>query len=406
MNQIQPNNITVYIPTKIQPLFSTKKRFIVIFGGRGSGKSWGVALFLILKAMNFKIRVLCTREIQNSIKDSVHKLLSDTISKYHFDKYFIITEKSIKSINGSEFIFKGLRHNPNDIKSTEGIDYCWVEEAHSVSRKSLEILTPTIRKECSQIIFTYNPTDEFDPVHADYTLGDRDDILKINVNHNDNKKFPAVLKAEMEYDKRVDYDKYLHIWEGKCQKHSDAQVFFKKWQVDNFNTEELKPEFIYFGADWGFSQDATCLIRCFIKDNILYIDYEVYGVGVDIDKTPQMFDNVPDCRKYDIIADSARPETISYMKRNGFRIRGAYKGAGSVEDGIAYLRSFEKIIIHERCKHAIDEFRLYSYKVDPHTGIISNKLEDKNNHCIDALRYALEDRMRHRQGKVIQKTGW
>ena len=365
-----------------------------------------MADFLVLKGYEQTKRILCTREIQKAIKDSVYKLLSDTIAKHKLESHYTIKYDSIVGRNGTEFLFKGLRHNPYDIKSTEGLDYAWIEEAQSVSKQSLEILIPTVRKENSQIIFTYNPTDELDPVHTDFTLADREDILKINMNYTDNPFFPEVLRREMEYDKRTDYDKYLHIWEGRCQKHSDAQVFFKKWSVDSFDTNELKPEFLYFGADWGFSQDATVLVRCFIKDNILYIDHEVYGVGIDIDKTPQMFDNVPDCRRFDIIADSARPETISYMSRNGFRIRGAYKGAGSVEDGIAYIRSFEKIVIHERCKHTIDEFRLYSYKVDPHTGIISNKLEDKNNHCIDALRYALEDRMRHRQGKTIQKTGW
>lgn len=398
-------NLNIKVPEKFIPIFSSQHRYIDIYGGRGSGKSWAVALFLLVKALESTKRILCAREIQKSIKDSVHKLLSDMIAEYNLDT-FTVKVDSIVNRNGSEFIFKGLRHNAHEIKSTEGLDYAWIEEAHSVSKNSLNILIPTVRKEGSQIIYTYNPTNDDDPVHADFTTTERSDTLKINANYYDNPFFPDVLKAEMEYDKKHDYDKYMHIWEGLCQKHSEAQVFFGKWAVDNFNTDDLRPDMFYFGADWGFSQDPTVLVRCFIIDNTLYIDNEVYGIGVDIDKTPEMFDRIPESRRYWIIADSARPETISYMSRNGFRIRGAQKGAGSVEDGISYLRGFEKIIIHESCRHTIDEFRLYSYKIDKYTEQITNKLEDNNNHIIDALRYALEDRMRARAGKSIQITGW
>lgn len=377
------------VPIKLKPLYFTDKRFIVIYGGRGSAKSWGVADFLIIKAVNDKKRILCTREIQKSIKDSVHKLLTDRINTLNLQSFFKITEKQIVGINGSEFIFKGLRHNPDDIKSTEGIDYCWDEEAQSTSKKSLEILTPTIRKPNSQIIFTYNPTNITDPVHTDYTLAERDDCLKIEMNWQDNPFFPDVLGAERDYDKRVDYDKYLHKWEGQCVKHSEAQIFYGKWEVDSFKTPENVV--FYYGADWGFSNDPTCLVRSFIVNKTLYIDYEAWGVGVDIDKTPELFDLVPGSRLYNIKADSARPETISYMVNQGFRIRGARKGKGSVLDGIYKIRGFEKIIIHQRCQKTIEEFRNYSWKVDQRTEEISNVPEDKCNHIIDALRYALED---------------
>ena len=212
-----------------------------------------------------------------------------------------------------------------------------------------------------------------------------------------------VLKNELNYDKRVDFDKYLHKWEGQCVKHSEAQIFYGKWRIDDFETNA---DTFYYGADWGFSQDPTALVRCFILDNRLYIDQCAYGVGVDIDKTPGLFDTVVDSRKWQITADSARPETISYMNRNGFRIKSSIKGAGSVADGITYLRGFEEIIIHSRCRPVIDEFSNYCWKTDRITGNILPVPEDKHNHCIDALRYALEDLMRHRQGRVIQKTGW
>ena len=396
-------DLKLQIPNKFLPLFTTDKRYIDLYGGRGSGKSHVIATFLIIKALKEKTRILCAREIQNSIKDSVHKLLADKIDELKLDKYFTVKHDSIVCMNGSEFIFKGLLRNPQEVKSLEGADYCWIEEAMAVSRKSLEILTPTIRKPGSQIIFTYNPTNEDDPVHADYTLIDRDDTLKIESNYDDNPFFPEVLRAEMEYTKRTDFDKYLHIWKGQCVKHSQAQVFYGKWQVEDF---EHGDEFLYFGADWGFSNDPTALVRCFIRDNNLYIDYEAWGIGIDIDKTPAMFSQIPDSDKYPITADSARPETISYMQQHGFhKMKRSIKGKGSVEDGIAHLRGYEKIIIHSRCKKTIDEFRHYCYKTDNKTGQISSVLEDQFNHVIDALRYSLEDVMKHRTMKATLSLG-
>ena len=206
----------------------------------------------------------------------------------------------------------------------------------------------------------------------------------------------------MEYDRENDYDKYLHIWEGQTVKHSNAQIFYGKWKVEDFETP--KDTFFYFGADWGFSQDPTTLIRCFVKDKNLYIDYEAYGVGVDIDLTPNLFDDIPESRKYQIIADSARPETISYMSKQGFKVVKCKKYSGSVEDGIQKIRGFEKVIIHPRCKNVVYEFRTYCYKVDALTGIISSVIEDKNNHCIDAIRYAIDNI--NRKSAVVKLTGW
>jgi len=383
------------IPEKLLPIYSTNKRYIVIHGGRGSSKSWTVADFLILKAYETEKRILCTREIQKSIKDSVHKLICDRIKALGLESFFVITERSIRGTNGSEFIFAGLKHNPDIIKSMEGIDYAWCEEAQSLSRKSMEILTPTIRKEGSQIIYTYNPTNEDDPVHEDYTLVDRSDTLEIEINYNDNPFFPDVLKEELEYDKRTDHDKYLHKWEGKCVAHSEAQIFFGKWQVEEFEAPE--GTFFYFGADWGFSNDPSTLVRCYVNENILYIDYEFYEVGVDIDKLPERFSRIPESKKFPIVGDSARPDTINYIHRNGYMIERSIKGKGSIEDGVQFIRSMERIVIHPRCKHTIDEFRHYSYVVDSKTDKISNKIEDKNNHIIDALRYALEKLMRNTQ---------
>ncbi|MDD5363603.1 MAG: PBSX family phage terminase large subunit [Ignavibacteria bacterium] len=217
--------MNIEVPEKLLPLYTTEKRFIDIYGGRGGAKSQGVATFLLVKALSKKNRVLCTREVQLSIKDSVWQLLCEIISLYKWDSLFSITDKVILcKKNGSDFIFKGLHGNASDIRSIQGIQYAWVEEAQSVSRKSLESLVPTVRNPGSQIIFTYNPTLEEDPVHADYTLADRDDTLKIEINWKDNPWFPEVLKADMEYDRKTNYGKYLHIWEGKCEQFTNEQI--------------------------------------------------------------------------------------------------------------------------------------------------------------------------------------
>ena len=157
----------------------------------------------------------------------------------------------------------------------------------------------------------------------------------------------------------------------------------------------------FHGCDWGFANDPTALVRCFIKNNVLYIDREAYGVGVELDETPQLFDSIETTRRWLIYADSARPETIAFMKRRGYRIEPATKWAGSVEDGLAVLKSFDKIIIHPRCVHAADEFYKYSYKVDKNNGDVLPILIDANNHILDSLRYSLTVYIHGRGGMNI-----
>jgi PBSX family phage terminase large subunit len=217
--------MNIEVPEKLLPLYTTDKRFIVIGGGRGGAKSHGVGDFLLVQSHARKSRFLCCREVQNSIRDSVWQLLVEKIHRYEWERLFDITDKTIvHKKTRSDFIFKGMYGNAQDIKSTEGIQYAWVEEAQSVSRKSLDILTPTVRNPGSQIIFTYNPTLEDDPVHMDYMLAERDDTLKIQINWRDNPWFPDVLRSDMEYDKKISMSKYLHVWEGHCEIFSDEMV--------------------------------------------------------------------------------------------------------------------------------------------------------------------------------------
>jgi len=284
----------------------------------------------------------------------------------------------------------------------EGIDVCWVEEAQTVSKSSLKELVPTVRKPGSQLIFTWNPRNEDDPVDEMFRceyLPPRSHVVEVN--YPDNPWFPDVLREEMEYDRKRDIDKYLNVWMGGYVKNSESRVF-KNWTVQEFDTEENT--IFRFGADWGFANDPTVLVRMAIDvdGKKIYIDQEAYKIGCKIVNTPALFDTVEGARKWEITADSARPETISHMQDAGFNMIGAKKGPGSIEDGIEFLKSFD-IIVHPRCKHTIDELTHYKYKTDPLTDKILPIFEDKNNHVIDALRYGCESvRNIGREAEVMQ----
>jgi phage terminase large subunit len=306
---------------------------------------------------------------------------------------YTITRDAIRCTSGTEFIFKGLRSNPQEIKSTEGIDICWVEEAAAVSADSWDILIPTVRKPNSEIWLTFNPLDESDPTYQRFVINAPDDAYVCKVNYDGNPAFPDVLKKEMEWLKARDYESYLHIWEGEVRKHSNAVIFAGRFRVEEFETP--KDARFYHGADWGFANDPTALVRCFIQDRTLYIDKEAWGVGVELDETPALFDIIETARKWPIKADNARPETISFMRRRGFNITAAKKWQGSVEDGVEFLKTFD-IVIHPRCRHMIDEMNHYSYKVDKQTGEILPIIVDAWNHLEDSLRYALSDMIRGR----------
>ena len=380
-------------------------RYKVMRGGRGSGKSRSAATALLLQASTEPHRVLCVREIQKSIKDSVKRLLDDEIERLGLSYFYESTENEIRGKNGSLFIFAGLRGNSASIKSMEGVTRCWAEESQTLSKSSLDDLIPTIRAPGSELWFTYNPRFDTDPIDVMFKADELPpNTLLFHVNYTDNPWFPDVLRQEMEYDKKRDMDKYLHIWEGQYQTSSEARVF-KNWTVEEF---DVKPDWVLRqGADWGFSIDPSVLVQCAIEGKKLYVAHEAYMVGCEIDALPALFMTVPDSERWPIIADSARPETISYMQRHGFpKVMPAVKGARSLEEGVEFLKSYD-IVVHPRCKHLIDELTLYSYKRDPLTDKIMPVLEDKDNHVIDSLRYACEGarRMAKQTLKPIQYRG-
>ena len=366
-------------------------RYKGAYGGRGSGKSHFFAEMMVEEhIMDAKRRSVCVREVQKSLGQSVKRLLELKIEALNAGSYFEVQDAVIKSKRGDGLIlFQGMQnHTADSIKSLEGYDCAWVEESQSLSQNSLDLLRPTIRKPGSELWFTWNPRQATDPVDTLLRgLTPPKDAIILPVNFDDNPWFPSVLRDEMEYDQRRDPDKYMHVWRGEYVRNSETRVF-KNWKIEEF---EAPPDAIHrLGADWGFAVDPTTLVRCHIIGRTLYVDYEAYMVGCEILNTPDLFMTVPESEMWPMVADSARPETISHMRRNGFpKIMAAVKGPKSVEDGVEWLKSYN-IIVHPRCEHTIDELTLYSYKQDPLTNKILPVLEDKKNHVIDALRYACE----------------
>lgn len=385
-------HIDIDCPAIFRGLWENKCRYKVLYGGRGSGKTHQVAEYLVVNSLLQKEKILCTREIQRSIKESVHAVLVSKINALGLGKYFTITENKISNITGSEFIFAGLRMNIDSIKSIEGITKCWIEEAQSVSRKSLDILRPTIRTKDSEIIITFNPEREQDPVWQDFIINTPDSAYVQKVNYNDNPFFSDDLEKERKECFDKNQDDYKWIWLGELRKISDAQIFKNVYEVHEFETP--KNARFYHGADWGFADDPTALVRCFIQNGCLYIDKETCGKHVELDDMPRLFNTIDTIKKWPTYGDSARPDIIKYMQRRGYHIRKCEKWPGSIEQGIAYIRNFEKVIIHPRCTSTIDEFDKYSYKQDRNSNEILPVPEDRNNHCIDALRYALTKKIK------------
>jgi len=402
-----------------QPLLAPN-RYKGAYGGRGGAKSHFFAELLLHRCVVQPTRAVCVREIQRSLEQSVKRLLEDKIVSLGLSERFRVMATHIETPHDGIIIFQGMQdHTAESLKSLEGYDVAWVEEAQMLSQRSLNLLRPTIRKEGSEIWFSWNPMEVTDPVDV-FLRGSSPppSTAVVETSYEDNPHLPQVLRDEIEWDKARDLEKYLHIWKGRYRKFSEARVF-KNWRVEEF--ESPREADFYLGSDWGFSIDPSVLTRCFFLDaRTLCVDHEAYEVGCEIEDTPDLFDGLlcaglcppkrSDCRRPEhgwarpwvVTADNARPETISHMQRHGYKkMTASIKGPNSVEEGISFLQSYD-IIVHPRCRHTIDELTYYSYRVDPLTDVVLPILADKKNHVIDSLRYAVERKRRaKRRGLLV-----
>ena len=395
------------IPAKLVPVFAKEGvRYRGAFGGRGSAKTRTFAMMSAVKAYQAAEQgisgvILCGREFMNSLEESSMEEVKQAIRSIPWlNDYFDIGEKYIRTkCKRVNYVFCGLRHNLDSIKSKARILLAWVDEAESVSDLAWKKLRPTVRESGSEIWVTWNPEKDGSATDKRFRKTPPKNSIIVEMNYNDNPWFPDVLEEERLDDlNSLEYSDYAWIWEGAYLENSDKQVLANKYVVKSFpDNLWQKADRLLFGADFGFAKDPNTLLRQFILNDCLYIEYEVYGIGVELDHMPAFYDKIPESRKWPIKADSARPETISYLKRQGFNISAAKKWQGSVEDGITHLRGFKQIIIHPRCKETAKEARLYSYKTDRITGEVLPIIEDKNNHCWDAVRYGLD-------GYITQKS--
>lgn len=250
----------IKIPRAFDKLF-IPSRYKASKGGRGSAKSHSFASALVIKGSQKPLRILCGREIQKSIKESVKKLIDDKIQKYNLNSFYYSTETGIKGVNGTEFLFSGLKSNPESIKSMEDIDIAWIEEAHTVSQKSLDILIPTIRKEGSEIWFTWNPDLPTDPVDAMFSGPNAPkNALIMNVSWRDNPYFTDVLREEMEHDRITNYPKYMHIWEGEYDLTTEKRVLRRiKENATAIVREAVDGESYVIGVDLARHVDWTVI---------------------------------------------------------------------------------------------------------------------------------------------------
>ena len=393
----------IWLPDPLESLFALKRgalQYRGAFGGRGSGKSYSFALMAAVFGYIDPLRILCTRDLQSSIRESFHAELKAAISTIPWlaDHYDVGTDY-LRGRNGTEFIFRGLRHNSSAIKSLAKIDLTIVEEAEDVPELSwLDLEATVFRQPKAELWAIWNPSLDGSPVDKRFRKSPPPNADIVEINWQENRWFPEGLETLRKREQeRLDPATYAHIWEGQYLQNSDAQVLARKVRVADFDTGKdwSGP---YYGADWGFSQDPTAAVRCWINDDSLYIDYEAGQVGLELDHTAEfLINHIPGLSLHQLRSDSARPETISYLKRHGLpRCEAVKKWPGSVEDGISHLRSYREIVVHSRCRETIRETRLYSYKVDRLSGDILPIIVDSHNHYIDAIRYALNPMIQQR----------
>ena len=385
-------------PLKLQPIFKPA-RYKVLYGGRGGAKSWGIARALLIMGSERPLRILCARELQKSIKDSVHRLLSDQIKDLHLEQFYEIQQTTIKGVNGTEFFFEGLRHNTSQIKSYEGADIVWVEEAATVSKTSWDFLIPTIRKEGSEIWISFNPELEEDETYQRFVMYPPVNSIVIKLNWSDNPWFPAVLKIEMYDLKERDPQAYQNVWEGHCKQTVEGAIYADEMRralddgrVCNVPYDASKP--VHTAWDLGRSDNTS--IWFFQR---VGFEYRIIDFYQNSGKFVQHYIDIVKNRGYvagiDYLPHDAKSEQISAEKT----VERIFKDAGRTVKIVPRVDNLYNAINQTRtvfsscyfdvkkCSDGLQALRRYRYDVNPETNRISkNPLHDIYSHAADAFR--------------------
>lgn len=387
----------IEIAPKLVPAFEPPRgavRYRAFHGGRGGGKSLGVAEMAALWGYVEPLRVLCAREFQNSIKESFHQELKTAIEKYDFlSSFYDVGVDYLRAPNGTEFLFKGLRYSANTLKSTAQVDLTIVEEAETIPEASWLALEATVfRRPKSELWALWNPGAIGSPVDKRFRSSNSyKNAIVTEINWRDNPWFPEALNdLRLQQMRMLDPNTYHHIWDGGYLLNSDKQVYGGKWEIMSFEPRSHW-DGPYYGGDFGFANDPTAVVKCWIADECLLVEYEAGRSHLELDDTAGFInERIPGFVDATSYWDSARPESISYLRRHGLaHVQAVTKWPGSVKDGIDHIRSFKKIIVHPRCVKTAEEMRLYSYKTDRITNDVLTDVIDANNHYLDAMRYAI-----------------
>lgn len=390
-------NVEAKFPKKLKFLFEPH-RYKVAWGGRGSAKSYSFALALLILGASNKLRILCTREIQKSIKDSVHKLLSDLIQEYQFGSFYQVLEQEIRGTNGTEFIFSGLQqHTVESIKSIQGVDICWVEEAQTVSKKSWDILIPTIRNENSEIWLSFNPELDSDDTYKRFVINTPNNCAITHINYNDNPWFPQVLEQERIHCLETSPEDYENIWEGKCRSAVIGAIYAKEvdqairdGRITNVPYNPMLKVHAIWDLGWN---DSMAIIMCqrlrseimiidTIKDDHKTLDYYVgelnkrnYNWG---------YDYIPHDGEHGDFKTGLSTQQI--LKRLGRRVK-ITPNIG-LEEGIKIARMSFGQAVFDRVKAAqlVEDLKRYKRKVS-RDGVDGAPHHDDSSHFADCFRY-------------------
>jgi len=389
----------VEFPAKLSILFDSA-RYKVLYGGRGGAKSWGIARALLIIGARKPTRILCAREFQTSIKDSVHKLLSDQIVTMGLTEFYEITQNSIRGKNGTEFSFVGLKNNVANIKSYEGCDIAWIEEAQTTSKLSWNVLIPTIRKEGSEIWISFNPELETDETYQRFIVNQPENCIVQRVNWSDNPWFPETLRLEKDSLKNRDIEAYNTVWEGVCRQTVDGAIFAREMQQAEFEQritrvpyDATKPVLAIFDIGWAdatavwflqFVGMETRLIRYYETNQTtmseILAKMQTFGYVYETLYLPH------DAQNKTLAANGRSIEDI--VRNAGFNVR--IIDRVPIADSINAARTiFSKCYFdRENCYEGLQCLRHYRYDVDPETGRFSQKpLHDNYSHGADAFRY-------------------
>ena len=391
----------IRFPKKFEALFQPEKtRYRIFYGGRGGAKSWCFARALLAKGTKQPMRILCAREFQTSIKDSVHKLLSDQIYELNMESFYEITQTTIRGINGTEFIFAGIKNNTNNIKSIEGIDIAWVEEAQSVSANSWNVLIPTIRKQDSEIWVSFNPELPTDDTWKRFVESPPESSVVVKVNWNDNPWFPETLNLERLSLKSRDLSAYNNVWEGATRNTVDGAIFGKEMEqaelenrITNVPYDPSKPCHAVF--DLGWADNTACWIIQYVGFDIRVLRY-----FEDNQKTIQHYLSLMQTFGYIYDTIWLPHDGAAKSLGTGKSIEEIVRATGlkvqildrvPVADSINAARTIFPRCYFDRknTEEGLNCLRHYRYEVDENGSFSQKPLHNIHSHGSDAWRYIL-----------------